>query len=305
MIWAYLGGLILSTAARQRYLARLHQVIAYIDAQGQQDDLTLEHLSQVASLSKFHFQRQFSAQFGISVAHYIQLSRLKRAAYHLAFRPQKSVLDVALDSGYQSPESFARTFKQLSSQSPSEFRKQPAWPAWQSALQPLDTLRSMLIMPHINLADVTIINVPTTRIAVLAHHGEPVLLGDSIRRFIAWRKQHGLPPASYATYNLLYNDPKTTPAADFRLDLAVATEVEIPANESGIYTSTIPAGRCAYLRHIGSEESLVTAFTALYRDWLPDSGEELRDFPLYLQRIAFFPDVAENEAMTDIFLPLR
>ena len=304
MIWAYLGGLILSTA-RQHYLARLHQVIAYIDAQGQQDDnLTLEHLSQIANLSKFHFQRQFSAQFGISVAHYIQLSRLKRAAHLLAFRPQKSVLDVALDSGYQSPESFARIFKQHSSQSPSDFRKQPAWPAWHSALQPLDTLRSMLIMPQINLADVTIIDVPATRIAVLAHHGDPILLGDSIRRFIAWRKLHGLPPARHATFNLLYNDPKTTPAADFRLDLCVATDMTIPPNESGIYASTIPAGRCAYLRHIGSEESLVAAFTALYRDWLPDSSEELRDFPLYLQRIAFFPDVAENDAMTDIFLPL-
>jgi len=296
----------LSTAARQRYLARFHQVIAYIDEQGQQDNnLTLEHLSQVAASSKFHFQRQFSAQFGISVAHYIQLGRLKRAGYLLAFRSQKSVLDVALDSGYQSPESFARIFKQHSSQSPSEFRKQPAWPAWQSALQPLNTLRSMLIVPHINLADVTIIDVPATRIAVLAHHGDPSLLGDSIRRFITWRKQHGLPPARHATYNLLYNDPKTTPAADFRLDLCVATDQTIQPNDDGIYASTIPAGRCAYLRHIGSEDSLVATFTALYRDWLPDSGEELRDFPLYLQRIAFFPDVAENAAITDIFLPLR
>ncbi len=292
------------STARQHYLARLHQVIAYIDAQKQHDDFSLEQLSQIAALSKFHFQRQFSAQFGISVAHYIQLSRLKRAAHLLAYRPQKSVLDVALDSDYQSPESFARTFKQLSGQSPSSFRKQPVWPAWHIALQPLETLRSTLTMPQIDLGQVTIIDVPATRIAVLAHHGDPILLGDSIRRFIAWRKQHGLPPARHATFNLLYNDPKTTPASDFRLDLAVATDIEISANESGIYASSIPAGRCAYLRHIGTEESLVATFTTLYRDWLPDSGEELRDFPLYLQRIAFFPDVAENDAITDIFLPL-
>lgn len=294
----------MATTSRERYLSRLSSVIHYIDDHLAQDDLTLAHLSQVAALSKFHFHRQFSAQFGMSVAQYIQHSRLKRAAYQLAFRPEQSVLDVALDSGYTSPESFARAFKLHCGQSPSDFRLQPAWPAWLDANQPLDMLRSSLTMLPIDLTQVRVVEVPTTRIAVLAHHGDPALLGDSIRQFIAWRKRHGLPPAQNATYNLLYTDPKTTPAADFRLDLCVATDLEILPNPEGIQASHIPAGRCAYLRHTGTEDSLIATFTALYRDWLPDSGEELRDFPLYLQRVAFFPDVAENAAITDIFLPL-
>ena len=37
----------------------------------------------------------------------------------------------------------------------------------------------------------------------------------------------------------------------------------------------------------------------------PASGEEPRDFPLYFQRVSFFPDVPEHEAITDVFLPLR
>jgi AraC family transcriptional regulator len=42
----------------------------------------------------------------------------------------------------------------------------------------------------------------------------------------------------------------------------------------------------------------------LYATWLPASGQEPREFPLYLQRIRFFPDVPEHEAVTDVFLPL-
>jgi hypothetical protein len=38
----------------------------------------------------------------------------------------------------------------------------------------------------------------------------------------------------------------------------------------------------------------------LYRDWLPGSGEETRDFPLYCQRVSVFPDVPEHEAITDM-----
>jgi AraC family transcriptional regulator len=43
----------------------------------------------------------------------------------------------------------------------------------------------------------------------------------------------------------------------------------------------------------------------LYLEWLPQSEEELRDFTLYFQRVSFFPDVPEHEAITDVFLPLK
>ena len=43
----------------------------------------------------------------------------------------------------------------------------------------------------------------------------------------------------------------------------------------------------------------------LYSVWLPQSGEEPRDFPLFLQRVRMFPDVPEHEAITDVFLPIK
>jgi AraC family transcriptional regulator len=59
------------------------------------------------------------------------------------------------------------------------------------------------------------------------------------------------------------------------------------------------------LRHIGSDDSFGEAARFLYAVWLPESGEEVRDYPLYCQRVAFFPDVPEHEAVTDLFLPLK
>ena len=67
----------------------------------------------------------------------------------------------------------------------------------------------------------------------------------------------------------------------------------------GIVNKVIPGGRCASLRHVGSEDTLDAAIRYLYAQWLPTSGEELRDYPLFLQRISFFPDVSEHEAVTD------
>ena len=69
-------------------------------------------------------------------------------------------------------------------------------------------------------------------------------------------------------------------------------------------TGVIPGGRCAVLRLVGGSDDLEAAALFLYRDWLPASGHEPRDFPLYCRRVTFFPDVPEHEAVTELYLPL-
>jgi len=71
-------------AALQHYHARMQRVLDYID-QHLDGDLGLERVSRVAAFSKFHFHRQFTATFGLSVHRYVQLARLKRASHRLAY----------------------------------------------------------------------------------------------------------------------------------------------------------------------------------------------------------------------------
>jgi len=146
---------------------------------------------------------------------------------------------------------------------------------------------------------------PGVRLGVLEHRGSPLRLGDSIRTFIDWRKTNKLPPHSSATFNLVYNDPEETPPEEFRFGLGAATDKAIGTNAAGVVEFNIPAGRCAMLRHVGSDDQLGRSISHLYSNWLPGSDEELRDFPLFMQRLAFFPDVPDSEAITDIYLPLR
>jgi AraC family transcriptional regulator len=294
----------LNARSADAYRARFQKVLAYIDTHIA-DDLDVDRLSAVAAYSKHHFVRQFSELFGMGVYRYVQLSRLKRAAQRLAFRADQSVTEIALDSGYDNAESFSRAFKKSSGQTPSEFRKQPQWNDWHEIIQPLTDLRILHMHPPIRAHQVQVVNVDATRIAVLEHRGDPNLLGESIRTFIAWRKQNQLHPSRHATFNLLYDDPEQVPREAYRFDLCVAFEGELEPNASGIVTKVIPAGRCAVLRHVGSDDTLGQSIAWLYAQWLPASGEEPRDFPLYLQRVRFFPDVAEHEAVTDIFLPLK
>lgn len=292
----------MNTTIAEHYRARFQKVLEYIDAH-LDDDLSVERLGSVAAFSKYHFHRQFSEFLGIGVYKYVQLCRLKRAAHQLAFRSESSIIDIALASGYENPESFSRAFRNAIGQSPSEFRKQPKWDAWYATYQPLSELRSSHMKPA--RQEVRIVQFNETRVAVLEHRGDPQLIGDSVRTFIEWRRLNHLHPKISATFNIVYDDPDTVAPEDYRFDICAATDKEIAGNEFGVVGKIIPGGRCAVLRHIGSDDTLADTVRYLYAEWLPQSGEELRDFPLFFQRVKFFPDVPENEAVIDVFLPLR
>ena len=294
----------MSVTAADQYRARFRRVLEYIDA-NLDDDLTVETLGSIAAFSKYHFHRQFADLFGIGVYKYVRLRRLKRASWQLAFRGDSQIIEIALANGYESPESFSRAFKNSIGQSPSEFRRQPQWNSWYATYQSSIELRSQHMKTERQAEQVRIIDFADTRVAAFEHRGDPRLIGNSIREFIAWRKQNGLPPRVSATFNILYDNPAEVAPEDYRIDLCAATDRDVSANEFGMVSKTIPGGRCALLRHIGCDDTLGHTVAYLYSQWLPQSGEELRDFPLYLQRVKFFPDVSENEAVTDVFLPLK
>jgi len=288
--------------AELQYQRRLRKVIDYVDTH-LTEALRIDQLGSVAAFSKFHFHRQFSEFFGINVSKFIQLARLNRATQQLAFRDD-AIIEIGLCSGYESAEAFARAFKKVTGQTPTEFRKQPNWYAWFNAYQPVRELRKNHMTTQ-QLRQVNIVNTEAINVAALEHRGDPTAIGSTVRKFIEWRKQHLLHPNRYATFNILYEDPEIAEPDQYRLDLCVATDVNAGDNPTGVINKTIPGGRCAVLRHIGSDDSLRASISYLYATWLPASDEELRDFPLYVQRVKFFPDVPEHEAIVDIFLPLK
>lgn len=211
------------TKAPENYHARMQQVLDHIDRH-LDDDLDLATMSELAAFSKFHFQRQFTATFGLSVHRYVQLARMKRASFRLAYRHDQRVTDIAMDAGYDALDAFARAFRQRFGQSPSSFRKSPHWEPWLSAFGPLDNARSTLVQKTFTQDNVTIRAVSPTPVAIMEHRGDPATIGDTIQRFIGWRKAAGLSPKTSPTFNIFHSDPRTTPPAAYRMDVCVGTD---------------------------------------------------------------------------------
>lgn len=290
------------TAALDHYQTRMRRVLDHID-QHLDGDLDLETVAGVAAFSKFHFHRQFRATFGVSLHRYVQLARLRQASKALADGQGPSVTDIALDAGYETPDAFARAFRQRLRQSPSSFRKSPDWEPWLRAFGPLNAARSKLMTQTFTPDQISICEVAPTRVAMFEHRGDPATLEVTIQKFIAWRRAAGLTPKTSPTFNIWHTERRPVDPADYRMDLCVGVGADQPIVGEGVREGEIPGGRCAVLRVAGDTHNLEPAALYLYRDWLPASGEEMRDFPIYCQR--FFLDAPEQGTAAELFLPLK
>lgn len=281
----------------QTYAERFQKVFEYIDRH-LDEPISVSQLSDVAHFSTFHFHRQFTQYTGVPVYRYVQLMRLRRASYLLAFDRKEKVVDVALGVGFEAPESFARAFKNTFGQSPTEFREQPDWQEWHTrfTFQPTEPIQAM---------EIEIVQNDAIRVAVLEHHGHPDLVSNTVARFIEWRKASGRSPiVSSKTFGIAYSDPEAVSPEEFRYDICGSVAEAFPDNTQGVRNGWIPAGRCARVHHHGSHAKLGPVVQYLYREWLPQSGEELRDFPVYFHFLKLLSSTPEHELETDVYLPL-
>jgi AraC family transcriptional regulator len=279
------------------YTKRFDAVLAYIEA-NLDGDLSVDALSRIANFSKFHFHRQFAAYVGVPVARYVQLMRLRGAARRLASQASCTVLDAAFDAGFDSPESFSRAFRRAFGTSPSAFRRDPKWHVW-SATFVVPYLSRKLTM------QVQIVDFAETHVAALEHLGPAGLVNESVRQFIDWRKSSGQSPVvSSRTFGIPRNNPDTTPADAFRFDICGEIDEAVAPNAYGVRDLVIPGGRCAVVRHVGSTDHVGETIYPVYRDWLPSSGEELRDHPLFFHYLSVAQDVPQDQWQTDVYIPL-
>ncbi|TCL61240.1 AraC family transcriptional regulator [Kineothrix alysoides] len=88
------------------------------------EEMQIEELAEIASLSLFYYQRLFTRLVKTSVRDYIKLRRLARAVVPLRDK-KKNIIDIAMEYGFGSHETFTRAFKETYGITPSQYRDKP------------------------------------------------------------------------------------------------------------------------------------------------------------------------------------
>ena len=89
------------------------------------ETLGLTELAAVAGISKYHFQRLFSATYGRSPATYLTERRIERAQ-DLLRATNLTVTEVCHAVGFSSLGSFSSRFRELVGETPTEFQRRYA-----------------------------------------------------------------------------------------------------------------------------------------------------------------------------------
>jgi len=224
------------------YQQQLRKAISFI-GQHLDEELSLENLSNIAYVSKFHFHRLFTAFTGLSLHQYIKWLRLKRAAHQLIVNKDQSIINIAINAGFESHEAFSRAFKKICGTSPSQYRRGSSWSHWE---------QSPYCLPKEGKTDmkVDIRNINRIRLAVIEHRGDPKFVAESVNKLVSWAKAQpvNLKPKPGEVFGLGYEDPKTTPAPEFRFDLGIKVSENIKL-DGDIIEKYIPAGRYAIVMH--------------------------------------------------------
>jgi AraC family transcriptional regulator len=100
---------------------RLRAVVEYIE-EHLDIGLSLEQMATVASLSAYHFARQFKAATGLPPHQFVITRRVERAKELLQAGTDLALAEVAAHAGFSDQSQFSRHFKRLVGVTPGQFR---------------------------------------------------------------------------------------------------------------------------------------------------------------------------------------
>lgn len=291
----------------QDYRDRVLRVIDHI-GDHLDEPLDLETLAGVASFSAYHFHRVFRSMVGETLADYIRRRRLEAAGQ--ALRRGESVLTVALDAGYDSPEAFARAFKAHYGLPPSRFASaEPAPDPWTNGCGLPRGEDGLLLIPHSSLRrasmKVDIVTLQETPIAFVSHQGpySAEAIDPAFERIVGWAVLNGHMNRKTLTLGRFYDDPDSVPADRLRAEACVTVREGVTVS-TGIEHGTIGAGIYAKTVFKGPIADCVQAYEFVFGDWLPKSGREAGDGPC-MEVYVSDPDTPPEKTITELYVPLK
>lgn len=280
----------MKAATQVEYEQRVLRVQQHIEER-LAEDLSPQHLAQVAGFSLHHFHRIFRGLTGESVLEYRRRLRLEQAARRLR-TSNSTVIDVALETGYQAHEAFTRAFSRHFGVPPRVYRQEPVL---RLAHEPERKEPKLAVE----------IRQEPERVAVAMRHTGPYQnVGVVWERLIGWvmssqiKVKGGFTPVMFG---LVPDDPDVTELAKLRYDACLElAELDQDIPEGPVVQTVIASGRYAVVIHEGSYDDLAESYLDLIGRWFPQSGLVPAAAPVVEHYLNSPHDTAPGDLKTEI-----
>ena len=235
-------------------------------------DICLGDVADSAGVSRFHLTRTFATTTGYSVMRYVRARRLSEAAKALA-HGAPDILGVALDAGYGSHEAFTRAFREQFGVTPEAVRAggTVAGLSLVEAMTMRETQAGALAAPRMEQGRAMLIAGLGERFSFETQAGIPGLW----QRF---RDHIGSVPGQVGgvCYGVCYNTDDA--GFDYIAGVEVGAFGALPA---GLARVRVAKQRYAVFTHGAHVSSVTSTFMAIFNEWLPASGYQAADAPVF------------------------
>lgn len=287
---------------------KIEKALLFIEAHIKTTDMThplsVDNIAHSAHLSSFHFQRLFRCYLGESVNQYIKNRRLEWAAYQLTSAPKRSLIDLAIDTGFETHSAFSQAFKKHFGHSPSQFRQsnKPPCIAQDPSRPFLKTYQGNSLDLNIELKTLPDLyfNYQRTK-----GNENGTFHKQSLNRVAAdFAELYTInTPETFAFASAFPSSPKSLNDAEAEVFYG-AMYLERYQSSWSDYWLNIAGGLWARCEHRGDYEYLYQSWSYFYHVWLPASNYELRD-TLPFERYLTSPiHTAKKDWLTHIYVPI-
>ncbi|GAA0526025.1 AraC family transcriptional regulator [Pigmentiphaga daeguensis] len=278
----------MKSQTRSHYERRLEPVLAWLAAHPDHD-ADLYHLAGLACLSPYHFHRVYRAMLGETVAATVQRVRLLRASAEL-HRGGRTLDQVARRAGYGSTAAFSRAFRTAFGMPPGRYRE--------------DRSSDVIYRSkELTMYPVQIASFPGASLAALSHTGDYLRIGATFDRLFMLAGSRNLLRGEPRSFGIYYDDPEQVATQDLRSEAGLEAPPGV-ALDAPLHRVELPAGRCAVLEHTGPYSELESAYAWLFGGWLPASGEQPADFPVFEEYVNDPKTTPPSDLKTRIYLLL-
>jgi AraC family transcriptional regulator len=293
----------MATETQMNHYERINHVKRYI-REHMDEPLNREELAQLAGFSVTHFHRIFTAHVGENITAYVRRARMEWAARQL-LADGVQVTQIALASGYETHAAFGKAFKGYFGVSPTEFRQLNP-----TAAAHLINRRMLYNRKELPMQPQEIRTLPDMK--VLYARASEVMTSPAFQtaNLEAFNQLMGYVMAHHSMAEVRHiiaiypDEPEIGKAVRFDAGVIFADGVE-PGPVDGLDYQTLPSGRWAIFGHVGPYDTLWQTWQAIYRDWLPTSGYELRDAIPFEDYVDDPSQIAAEELRTDIYVPIQ
>ena len=146
----------------------------------------------------------------------------------------------------------------------------------------------------------------TQRVACMSHVGPYGEVTPLFEKMAAYAAEHGLFGPATRAVGIYCDDPNQVAAEKLRSHVGFVVMPGVEGDEeAGVEVLELAPGDYAIARHVGSYAGLGDAYGWLQNEWLPSSGREFADLPVYEFYVSDPANTPEDELLTLIHLPLK